>query len=313
MNLDEFQSVLDQVINHSIPDSQKSPLVRKLNQQVAEDQENSLEACFRGNSFLDNSATTHDSNRSVKTDIINLPAIQSSASFNNVTPSSCTLPLDPSKPIRMNESNKVENSLQNLQQFCDDFMTRNPEYRPPTNPDAPSTSSSSCLQNGHSGHQPPITASSSASLPNRRNGNCEPLEIEMRDLGRKAQIVEYSSSLGVMKASGQSVDTFIDLSGSLGGGGEPSSNATKPNRAELAQVAACNTVYSNPTNGSHVSNSSFNNECSAARSNVFGSKSPTIKSKALNTVEKFFNPLGLNTAVIEGNGKQFSCFLFLFL
>ena len=52
LNMEEFQSVLDQVIDFSLPESKKSPLVQKLNQDAKED--NCLEAKFLGAAMFDN-------------------------------------------------------------------------------------------------------------------------------------------------------------------------------------------------------------------------------------------------------------------
>jgi hypothetical protein len=314
MNLDEFQSVLDQVVNHSIPDSQKSPLVRKLNQQVAEDQENSLEACFRTTTLFDNSTSKKDSQRKPNGTMNLVSSARSngilrhdSKGSSEKTTTCSQKPIDSidqqsTQPVCSNEATESNSSLQNLQQFCDNFMNRNPEYNPLTH----LASRSSIRPNGalmpaqngrHLSQSASNAASSKLWLRNESemNGNGEPLEIEMRDLGRKAQIVEYCSSSKMSGKSGsQSVDTFIDLSEALGG-----ESTVKASSDELAQVAACNTVYSNPTKSSSLSTD-------PARSNVIAAKSLSVASKDLNIVEKFFNPLGLNTALVEENGKIFS-------
>lgn len=253
LNMEEFQSVLDQVVNHSLPDSQKSPLVQRLNQQVAEE-ESSLESCLRVSSLdespADASARPPDTggqtlaNGSVEfakpavhasTDRVRTPDRSprhaSSAEtdsgrpkLNGFAEKAVDAPVRPDAAASSasrstgDAASSASSSLQNLENFCESYLTRN------------------------------CPSSQPAGLAAASNG-CRPLEIEMSDLGRRPQMVEYVS--GARPYS--NVDTFIDLSQALqasgGAGGGGSASAGGASQASLHSAMRSNTVYSNSNHG----------------------------------------------------------------
>ena len=393
MDLEEFQNVLDQVVNHNLPESQKSPLVQRLNQQVAEEQENSLDSCLRSCSVLDdktskstgsgkknvrNSLSPSDTNLSenavsdrltnhndgtvnhsspplshkkssfenglsngidkknggpkldcqgrlskpnstVTSSLIKNQNAPSTESSQTTTENSVSMPADDQLP---------PSSLQDLQQFCDTFMSRNLTPSTVTNTSHSSAavaSNSSSQLNGNTRFETLGLQTSSF------NGTVCPLEIEMSDLGRKPQIMEFSSQKPVTSASGTcsgmskstgltsslsssvrqpytGVDTFIDLSCALLSGSESSAGRSGASQAELANVASTNTVYSNSTRSAIATTSESRSSLVTSRPSTVSKAGGSVTAAAgtstsLSTVDSFLNPLAINTALIEENGK----------
>lgn len=246
LNMEEFKNVLEQVVNHNLPDSEKCALVRQLNQQVA-DEESSLESL--------QPASSRSNGKPVNGNVTPAPTSPTKGSSDG---SSVILVETKISPI-----SKESNSLANLENFCESYLHRN------------------CTK--------------SIDLPDSVNTNKETIEIEMRDLGTRSRIVEFSTQASFANAS--DVDLAIDFSYALFGGERKERNTKEVlSETELANVMIGNTVYSNGGELRKVDN--------LFGSNLTASTASAAR-RAKAKVENLFNPIGMNTTLIEEQGKYF--------
>lgn len=225
--MEEFQKVLDQVVDFSLPDSKKSPLVQKLNQDAKE--ENCLEANFLEASRFENPQKQTKFKANLK---------QNATKLNN---NSNPIGYEPARgEAPPGEALPGESHLQKLESFCDSFETNctlasslltncrnlanwDPKSRRPASAQlngtckASKTSSDSFtsfateLQSSQQAIHNHLNAPPENSTKCCDNLNCESckqqrskpiyvsnateeLAFEMKDYSRRAKLVEYSSN-----------------------------------------------------------------------------------------------------------------------
>lgn len=216
LSMEDFQKVLEQVTDYSLPESKKSPLVQQLNQQYAKE-DNCLEAAM----FDQPKAEFHCSSNSLTktkkaaTDLADAPVahneshLQKLEHFCETFDSSCT-------SVNSSLTSSILNNVNSWESTGLTNGTLNAtESSFSLNPASLSASSSESSQQQYSTihnhtHQLPDNSKCCDNL------NCESCrqrsrllfnvsdnvsKIEMKDYSKKAQIVEYSSSLNLNNSS----------------------------------------------------------------------------------------------------------------
>lgn len=223
LNMEEFQSVLDQVIDFSLPESKKSPLVRKLNQDAKE--ENCLEAAMFDNSQKQTKFKPNLNKRSSKlnnaassliggceTVKCEPPGRESShlkklENFCDSFEANCTLAgtrltncsnlsmWDSKRPTnaQLNGTSKpttTESSTDSFTSFANSFNELQSSQQAIHNHlNAPPENSNKCCDNLNC-----ESCKQQRSRPIYVSNAAEELGFEMKDYSRRAKLVEYSSN-----------------------------------------------------------------------------------------------------------------------